>query len=252
MDLALESDVEDDPWENMPRPHIMLLPGSRPRAYKDTAMLLDTVRLISERISCGFMMALAPTLDLNIMLAETRCGLNRNGRFEAGSTEIGIYTGPIAPLAYGADLLIGLGGTANQVAAGLGVPVLSIIERGKMVQKKLLGDSETLTHPMPSALAEAALEILGDPVRSNMMSRAGIKLMGGAGALDAVTEYAADELGWNARCKLFENLRDRWLGAESRSQTEQDETNLGEEPQTGWKMSQKITHKMLKVVKIIK
>ncbi|MDR1966751.1 MAG: tetraacyldisaccharide 4'-kinase [Synergistaceae bacterium] len=242
MDLAMDAASGHDPWAGMRRPRVMLLPGSRPRAYGDAAMLLDAVRLISDAMQCSFMMVLAPTLEMDAMLAETGCRLNQKGFMEVGATEVGIYTGPIASVAYGADLLLGLGGTANQVAAGIGVPVLSVVERGKMVQKKILKDAEILTQPTAESLAASAIGLLGDPIARHRMSRAGIEVMGGPGAVDDVAEYAASELGWDARCKLYEALRAIGGG---------DET-LAKEPERVWKMPKKIEHKILKLVKIIK
>ena len=59
-------------------------------------------------------------------------------------------------------LPFGLGGTANQLCAGLGIPVVSIDEKGKRVQKKLLGDAEILVKVTSETLAGEALRVLGD------------------------------------------------------------------------------------------
>jgi tetraacyldisaccharide 4'-kinase len=158
-----------------------------------------------------------------------------------------MYTGPVASAAYGADLLIGLGGTANQVAAGLGVPVLSIVERGKAVQKKLLKDAETLVQPDAMSLADEAVKILRDPARRLAMSRAGIEIMGGAGAIEAVVEFAASELGWDARCNLFEKLRDIWLAGErGRSPAESGESVKK------WQIPGHLASRVTKILKTLK
>ena len=112
----------------------------------------------------------------------------------------------VADAARGAELLIGLGGTANQLCAGLGIPVVSIDEKGKRVQKKLLEDAELLVEATPEALADCALEVLDDPDLFRRMSAAGVRRMGGRGALDAVVAYAASELGWADRCDLARKL----------------------------------------------
>ncbi|MDR2780822.1 MAG: tetraacyldisaccharide 4'-kinase, partial [Synergistaceae bacterium] len=238
MDLAVASDTGEDPWKEMERPHVMLLPGSRPRAYHDASILLDAVKLISEKIHCCFIMVLAPTLDMRRIISESGYHLSGAGRMAVGSAEVRLYTGPIASVAYGAELLIGLGGTANQVSAGMGVPVLSIIERGKLVQKKLLQDSEVLAPSNAAALAKEALAILGDPGRRMAMSRAGIHLMGGAGAVDDVVRYAADELGWNARCGLFATLNKIW-GDEDMPPVVNDVRCLVKEDELEWKMPER-------------
>ncbi|MDR1509649.1 MAG: tetraacyldisaccharide 4'-kinase [Synergistaceae bacterium] len=251
MDLAVASDAGEDPWDGMERPHVMLLPGSRPRAYRDTSMLLDAVKLMSAKMRCRFLMVLAPTLDMYKMISESGYRLNGANRMTVGSAEVGLYTGPIASVAYGADLLIGLGGTANQVSAGMGVPVLSVIERGKLVQKKLLQDSEVLASPNAEALAEAALEILRDPKKRFAMSRAGIRLMGGAGAIDDVVRYAASELGWDARCGLFVMLSKIW-GGENAVRSADGGRHPVKEGELEWKMPKRLASKVTRLVKIIK
>ncbi|MCL2684064.1 MAG: tetraacyldisaccharide 4'-kinase, partial [Synergistaceae bacterium] len=253
MDLAVESRDEEDPWEGIPSPRVMLLPGSRPRAYQDAPMLLDAVKLISEEMTCGFVMVAAPTLDTRTLLSGSNYRF-RGGILTVGSASVVVYKGPIAPIARRADLLIGLGGTANQVSAGLGVPVLSIFERGKLAQKKLLGDAEVLAEPNAPALAARAIELLRDPAALDKMSRAGIKTMGGSGALSDVVDYAADELGLDARCKLFAKLHDIWLNENSSNEQREVDTKEADlrEEMRKWKMPERIASKMMKLVKIIK
>lgn len=198
------------PWDELPKPRIMLLPGSRPRAYEDMNLLIKTVELIAAKRVCSFVMVLAPTIERAKILEGVSYECDEGGDMHVAGSVLRVWTGPIAPVAIGADILIGLGGTANQVSAGLGVPVISIIERGKHVQKKLLRDAELLVPAAPEALCEAALELLEDHLRRNVMARAGISEMGGSGAIDAVLDYVSGELGWRERCKLYMALFDTW------------------------------------------
>jgi tetraacyldisaccharide 4'-kinase len=252
MDLAIESDGDDNPWSGMGRPRVLLLPGSRPRAYQDAGMLMDAARLISERMICAFLMVLAPTLDIRKMLEETGCRLGDDGYISGMGIEVALYTGSVASAAYGADLLIGLGGTANQVSAGLGVPVLSILERGKAVQKKLLKGAEMLVQPDARSLADEAVKILQDPARRLDMSRAGIEIMGGAGTLDAVVEFAADELGWNARCDLFEKLRSIWLTGECEPSNGDCGWRSSGESGERWRIPGHLASRVMRILKILK
>ena len=105
--------------------------------------------------------------------------------------------------AAGADLLIGLGGTANQVCAGLGIPVLSIREKGKLVQKKLLGEAELLVSPDPRSLAQKAATLLQDPETLARMSRAGREAMGPSGSLERIVETLDARFGWSNRCEVY-------------------------------------------------
>jgi tetraacyldisaccharide 4'-kinase len=253
MDLAIDTDGDDDPWENTGRPRVMLLPGSRPRAYEDISLLLDAVKLLAEKIQCGYVMVLAPTIDRARLLEGVtyECGLD--GSLVVGAARVKLFTGPLAIAAYGADLLIGLGGTANQVSAGLGVPVVSILERGKLVQKKLLQGAEILVPPTPEALAGASAKLLLDPERRNEMARIGIQLLGGAGALDSILKYAAEELGWEARRRLYDTLCAIWEpnGAVARGEPE-EKLPSSEEVEEIWGISEKMRIRLMRLVKIIK
>ena len=100
-------------------------------------------------------------------------------------------------------ILLGLGGTANQLCAGLGIPVISIDEKGKRVQKKLLGDSEILVKPEGRAIAECALRVLRDKSLYDSMSMAGRERMGSPGAIEDIAEYACEVLGWKIRERVY-------------------------------------------------
>jgi tetraacyldisaccharide 4'-kinase len=89
----------------------------------------------------------------------------------------------------------------------MGIPVISIDEKGKRVQKKLLEDAEILVEPTGEALAECAFKVLTTPELYAKMSAAGKTRMGEPGALDSVVDYAAKELGWSARCQVYALLR---------------------------------------------
>lgn len=207
MDL-IESKAEnvESPWEGSNGRKILLLAGSRPRAYNDIRLILETARLLKRRVECAFVSVMAPTIDVGKMAAElTNWKLSESGStLESDSLNVRIFTGQVSDAAMGADLLIGLGGTANQLCAGLGIPVVSILEKGKLRQKKLLKEAEILVQPTPECLAEAAERILSDLELWQEMRDAGIKHLGGVGALDSVVNYCAGDLGWDNRCLVYE------------------------------------------------
>jgi tetraacyldisaccharide 4'-kinase len=118
---------------------------------------------------------------------------------------------PIAEAAQIADIVLGLGGTANQVCAGYGIPIISIEEKGKFVQKKLLGDSELLVPPTPKNLAEAVETVLGDMELYRHMSETGRERMGGPGAVEAMALYTETHLGWKLRCNVWRKLSCSYL-----------------------------------------
>ncbi len=213
MDLAWDNKkVEASLWEDGRR--VLLLPGSRQRAYKDIGLLLETVERMGLLKKLSLVLVVAPSLSLK-RLAEAAEDLGgwtfvADSGIKAlykGPLKILLYDGEVADAAAGAELLIGLGGTANQVCAGLGIPVLSIIEKGKLVQKKLLGEAECLVPADPELLAEEAIRLLDDPKRLERMGNAGRKRLGGPGGVKSVVDYVAQELGWETRCLVYKQIR---------------------------------------------
>ncbi len=191
---------------------VLLLPGSRLRAYRDVGLLLDTVEIMGQRERLSLVLVVAPSISLDrlIQAAQERHwtleAQGPAGALSLRSLKVLLYHGEVGQAAPGAELLIGLGGTANQVCAGLGVPVLSVLEKAKLVQKKLLGDAELLVAPDPAVLASEALALLADPQRRQRMAQAGRERLGGPGAVESVVDYAARELGWETRCRLYRQL----------------------------------------------
>lgn len=214
MDLTCDNTIERVSWGEKDGFRVLLLPGSRRRAYEDVRLLLDAVELLSERMACSYLMVIAPTLRMEELLASCRgwTSFEENGRkgIRKGKASIFFFFGSLPAVTGGAHLLIGLGGTANQVCAGMGVPVVSIEEKGKFVQKKLLGESELLVPATARDLAEGAERILSDDELRLRMAREGRERLGGPGALDMVVEHTASAMGWGLRCEVYSMLSERW------------------------------------------
>jgi len=254
MDLALHTDEDSNPWENARCPRVLLLPGSRPRAYGDAGLLLEAVDLLNENTPCSFLMVLAPTIDRAKMFCGPPCvRMEGDSVLLRRGAWVRLCEGPLASAARGADILIGLGGTANQVSAGLGVPVISILERGKLAQKKLLGDAEVLVPPTARALADEAEALLKNPLRRDAMAREGVKRMGGPGALEAVVAYAADDMGWDARFRLYQKLYERFFSDDMKDNVPDNEKiDRAKEAASEWTKSLKTRTKLMRLVKILK
>ena len=204
MDLLNEGVIEDQE-KNV----ILLLPGSRTRACKDVKMLLDAAEIMHSHGENNFRMVLAPTLQVDEFLSACKdFGWTVDDeKLIHNEITIELTHESIASASNGVKILIGLGGTANQLCAGLGIPVISIDEKGKRVQKKLLGDCEILTSPEGKSLAECALRVLNDKKLYEFMSDAGKQRMGKPGAVDDIVDYACKNLGWDIRDKVYERFR---------------------------------------------
>ena len=194
-------DLLEEVADTETREVILLLPGSRMRACKDVKMLLDAAEILSSNGERKFRMELAPSLPIDEFgkACEGYGWTLRDGTLEREGTTIVLTSSGVARAAMGVKILLGLGGTANQLCAGLGIPVISIDEKGKRVQKKLLADSEILTEATGEALAREAMKVLGDRVLYEKMSNAGRERMGKPGAIDDIVNYACEVLGWKVR-----------------------------------------------------
>ncbi|MFH1825939.1 MAG: hypothetical protein ABH823_01430 [bacterium] len=104
---------------------------------------------------------------------------------------------PFADLLAHSQLVIGLSGTGNEQAAGLGKPVVSFYGRGSqynkrfaLAQKELLGQALFLVPENNSqSVATAALQLLKDPAARQKMGATGQERMGHAGAVEKIAEY---------------------------------------------------------------
>jgi len=209
MDLAGSEETEVFDWPGKGKDRILLLPGSRNRAYGDFPLLLETAERVWEKHDCRFLAVLAPTIDRRELVFRSpgwKFSASGQESLTNGRLEVFLYDGALAPAARSADLVIGLGGTANQLCAGLGIPVLSVEEKGKLVQKRILQDAERLVARDPKTLAEAALEILETPQLHSHMSRTGIARLGTPGALDEVVRFSLVDCGLGLREKVYDRL----------------------------------------------
>ena len=190
---------------------ILILPGSRLRACKDVKILLEAVEILKQNGENNFRMVLAPTLPVKEFFAscENLGWLKTSDVLTKNDIKISLTTETVAIASQNVKILLGLGGTANQLCAGLGIPVVSINEKGKRVQKKLLGDAEILTEANSQALAEAVMKILRDNKLYDFMSRAGRERMGEPGAVENIVKYTCENLGWDIREKVYEKIKAR-------------------------------------------
>ncbi len=173
-------------------------------------LLLDAAEILGGREI--YRMILAPTLDYEKFFAACESyGWDKvNDTLTKNQITISISYESIAKSVDGVKILLGLGGTANQVCAGLGIPVISIDEKGKRVQKKLLGDAEILVpEATPERLAETVKRVLNDKTLYDFMSKAGRERMGNPGAVDDIMNYARENFGWDVKDNVYAKLREK-------------------------------------------
>ena len=187
---------------------ILLLPGSRKSAISDVATLLGAVDILSRNGFNLYRMVLAPTLNFEAFFKACKLHgwLHNGNNLVKHNSVINLSYDDIATASNNALILLGMGGTANQLCAGLGIPVIAPDNKGKRVQKKLLGHSEILTMNNPIAFAECALNVLHDKKLYSFMSHSGKFRMGLQGACNNVVTFTREALGWGVRENVYRRL----------------------------------------------
>ncbi|HEY8391631.1 MAG TPA: lipid-A-disaccharide synthase-related protein [Capillibacterium sp.] len=191
---------------------ILLLPGSREEAYVNMRDLAAAVAAV-EKAATGeglkerrrYFVALAGGLNFQELgkrlgpdgwvvvkpaAGEAEAGVRGHLKREdaGGNGQITIVQGRFGDLLAACDLVIGLAGTGNEQAAGMGKPVLTFPGRGAQFtkvfaerQKRLLGDAVSLLAREPELVARTALTLLRNPAARERMGQCGRERMGAPG-----------------------------------------------------------------------
>jgi uncharacterized protein (TIGR03492 family) len=197
--FAPQSDERIDEAMRDFAPVVALLPGSRTGAYADASFLLDVVdELLPRYPRLGAVLSIAGGLDASHFASDAaRRGwalgaasdgvpftLSRGGR-----SVVVAWSGELGAVFCGATLVLGQAGTANEGAAGQGVPVVAFSgERWgasrwyRRRQQGLLGEALAVVPRRLPEATEAVAALLDDSQRRRVMGEAGRQRMGAAGA----------------------------------------------------------------------
>lgn len=186
-----------------------VLPGSREEAYRNMGMLLEIVEQLTDLSSdnLDFLVGLAPNLDEERLAHVVHKAGWRYQKQNSDGRERGvtgrIYPGsgkdtPCVIVAQGwfgdvlniSNIVIGLSGTGNEQAAGLGRPVVTFPTEGPQfnlkfaeAQKRLLGEAVAFVESGEARdVAAEVMSIIGDSIRIARMRKAGHARMGEQGA----------------------------------------------------------------------
>jgi uncharacterized protein (TIGR03492 family) len=199
-----------------------LLPGSRGEA-EDNALHLLAIAAESAVVGAGrprlhFLFAVHPRFD------EARLAREVGRRPEAGwraataaagdaarglvlrlghasGVEAWLVKHHLADVLRRAALVVGLAGTANEQAVGLGKPLITFATSGVQgreyvrMKAEYFGDAALEVDPRPARVAEAIFAVLADPARRARMIEAGRERMGDPGASAAIAEAIQHVIG---------------------------------------------------------
>lgn len=208
------------PWQGMVPPRdivIGILPGSRMEAYENLMAMTAACRLLDGMLEtkAHFLVAWPSHLDYNeilryVVAEQIRFVKPKEEEREKGIvawvwyylTRFPIVVGHFADILRVADIVLGLAGTANEQAVGLGKPVVSFVGKGPQYntrfakrQKKLLGEALSLVPSEPLTVAHEMWDILRDEERYRRMAAVGRERMGQPGGADRVVREIRTLLG---------------------------------------------------------
>ncbi len=169
-------------------PVVTLLPGSRREAPENAALLAQAATAIADRIpDVRFLMALAPAVSLAAIRERTG---TPGARLR--------LTTDFADTVARATVVIGMAGTANEQAAGLGKPVVAFPGPGTQfgpeflrAQHLLLGDAVVPARDWRDA-ADAVVRLLRDSDERDRRGAIGRERMGPPGGAQRIAEALLD------------------------------------------------------------
>jgi len=199
-------DVIPEPAGPLPLPPgapvVLLLPGSRLDAPRNTAALLTLARRVAEAEPAIFTLTLPPSVEMARVIREaTAAGWTVDGAFLRLPTAAVYVTRDFGATVRRATVGVGLAGTANEQTAALGTPVVAFAPKGAVqytpafmrLQHRLLGDA-LLPAPDWEHAADAVVRLLRDAVERSRRGAAGRERMGPPGAVPAIAAEVEERL----------------------------------------------------------
>lgn len=184
-----------------PGPVVALLPGTR--AYAPLALSRMAAALVELPGTVGLAAWSGGALPLLPDWVETRPppALAGARAFEASGARLIIVEGRFGDVLASARVAMGTAGTANEQAAGMGVPVVSFplepyYSRAFLRnQERLLGASLTVTDGDAREIADAARRLLQDAPYRARCGAEGARRMGGPGGSARIARDLLERLG---------------------------------------------------------
>jgi uncharacterized protein (TIGR03492 family) len=210
MDQIVKAEVDLSPIRDG-RDLLVLLPGSRDDYLFSFPKMLETAAHLPEfQIFAAFSgdlnrLTLPPGWtwqepnDLEHSLSAERVAVHDQAR-------VVILRQAFVACLHHAKVVLGTAGTANEQAAGLGIPVVSFPTHGPQftelfarAQKRLLGDAVFLLQADPVQLAQMVKQVSKDETLRNAVARAGDERVGKPGAAKKMARDIVEALNTKSK-----------------------------------------------------
>jgi len=210
--------LSESPRFPVERTLVGLLPGSKKEAYGNLHVVFNIVRKLSEKDPLLlFAVALSPNLEREKVVRDfhlrqvqkTEKILIRDAvqyQLPGSTAEIVISQTSFGDIINESKAVIGLSGTGNEQAAGLGKPVFAFWGKGPQMtkkflvaQKRLLGLSLQIGPPDPERIAGIILDTLKDGFLLKKIEENGKMRMAGRGSVKLMAEEIRRYVEQNTR-----------------------------------------------------
>ncbi len=175
-------------------PIVLLLPGSRADAVHNLRQLLKVCARVNAPVAARFVCAIPPTVPMAEIASQAiKSGWEVAGSYLQSGQAAVLLTRDFGSALHSAAIAVGLAGTANEQAAGTGIPVVGFPVPGAVqftpkflsLQQHLLGEALMAVRDWESA-ADAVVRLLRDPTERARRAEVGRNRMGSPGAIEAI------------------------------------------------------------------
>jgi uncharacterized protein (TIGR03492 family) len=180
---------------------VVLLPGSRTEAPRNLLKLLDVV--LGVREPAEWHCAWPPAIEMDRgMEAAVAAGWRASGNvLEREGRTVTMSAEGFESLLDEADVVVGLAGTANELAAAAGKPVVTCVGCGPQTtaarmreQERLLSGAAQFVVGDARAVAGAVARLIGDPGERARRGALGIARLGPRGGAGRIADAVIEEL----------------------------------------------------------
>ncbi len=192
---------EPGPEKPAEPPVIGLLPGSREEAHHNFRRILAVIDAVPE--PAQYLCALSPVLDIGTMADSVRedgWTLTPGDLLRKGDKAVQMGKDLFETVLHDSTLVIGMAGTANEQAAGMGRPVISFMGAGaqttpsRMIdQERLLGGAVAYISDFPTGISREISWLLAHPEERARRGAIGRERMGPPGGAKRIAEFLVQE-----------------------------------------------------------
>lgn len=183
-------------------PMVGILPGSRDEAYRNLRKLLKVVERMDQsvRLVCAVPSCLRAERIIDAVRADDWA--LENGYLSKNGRSVLVARDCFEDVISKSQVILGLAGTANEQAAGIGTPVVSFAGCGPQTtvgrmrdQERLLGGAVKFVRDFPEGVVAELARLLADPAERARRGRIGSSRMGAPGGSDAIAQFLVEEFG---------------------------------------------------------